>query len=157
MTKLRKAQPRGQIYIVITGSPDGGDGSDTECADEDDIDPEKMHSEVAGEVDVFFWEDVGTSHEENIEPQPKKKKVSLPNWKRIHTLDTMHLPSLSEKVVSKILQNQHQDLVNLDEYGLYVEMFSKIMDFLVLETSRWQTGIRLIPLFQSVKMTFSAF
>ena len=26
--------------IVITGHPDGGDGSDTECADEDEMDPE---------------------------------------------------------------------------------------------------------------------
>ena len=51
---MRKAQPRGQIYIVITGSPDGGDGSDTGCADEDDIDQEKMPNEVAGDVNVFF-------------------------------------------------------------------------------------------------------
>ena len=53
--------------IEITGPPDGGDGSDTECASKDDMDPEKMSNEVTGGVDVFV-EDEGTSHEENIEP-----------------------------------------------------------------------------------------
>ena len=40
--------------IIITCPPDGGDGSDTGCADEDDIDQEKMPNEVAGDVNVFF-------------------------------------------------------------------------------------------------------
>ena len=142
--------------IVITGPPDGGDGSDTECADEDEMDPEKMPNEVAGEVDVFL-EDEGTSHEENIEPEPKKKKVTLPNWKRVHTPDTTHLPSLSEKDISKILQNKHQDLINLDEYGLYVEIFSEVIDLLVLETNRYANRDKNDPSFSISENDFYKF
>ena len=43
-----------KLRKVITGPPDRGDGSDIECADEDDMDPVKMPNEVASEVDVFF-------------------------------------------------------------------------------------------------------
>ena len=50
--------------IVITGPPDGGDGSDLECCDEDELDQNQLPNEIAGEVDVFMQDD-GTSDKEN--------------------------------------------------------------------------------------------
>ena len=66
--------PTTRVDIVCTGPPDGGDGSDTECADEDDIYPEMLPNEVAGE---------GTSHEENIEPDTSHYASSVPFGKMI--------------------------------------------------------------------------
>ena len=106
---------------------------------------------------MFFLVDEGTSHEENVEPEPKKMNVTLPNWKRAHTPDIMHLSSLSEKDFSKILQNKHQYLINLDEYDLHVEIFSKAIELLVLETNSYGNRGKNDPPFSICEKDFYKF
>ena len=142
--------------IVITGPPDGGDGSDLECCDEDELDQNELPNEIAGEVDVFM-QDEGTSDKENWEPQPKKKKICPPNWKRTHTSSHFPNKSLSEKDISKIFLNRHPELINLDEYGLYMEIFSEVIELLVNETNRYANRDKNDPSFTVTHEDFCKF
>ncbi|XP_045118906.1 piggyBac transposable element-derived protein 3-like [Portunus trituberculatus] len=73
----------GDVDIVITGPPGGGDDSDIEQLDDDTlVDVEGMPEEVAGEVDVMYEE----SDEDTTAYQVsrKKQKLSVPKWKQSH-------------------------------------------------------------------------
>lgn len=69
--------------VVIVGPPEGGEDSDIEAVDDDNmVEDPCMPAEVAGEIDVFC--NVGDDEEEFEEPpQPKRAKSSV-KWKKRH-------------------------------------------------------------------------
>lgn len=137
----------GDVDIVITGPPGGGDDSDIEQLDDDTlVDVEGMPEEVAGEVDVMYEE----SDEDTTAYQVsrKKQKLSVPKWKQSHITPQVDLQKDKKKSAKQLLLKKSPELSGASEWTVFQKVFENILQHLVCETNRYATRDKNMPDFQ---------
>ena len=142
--------------IAITGPPHGGEDSDMELEDDEDLTENvELPNEIAGEVDVFYEESSSESEGEETAPsRNKKQKVTLPKWKKSHIESSGTLNGDSMQPPSKILLKNFPYLASFDEFSLYNEIFGEMIDHLVTESTKFANREKMILLFLSLKKIF---
>ena len=136
----------GDADIVITGPPEGGEGSDIEQLDDDNLqDSGTMPEEIAGEVDVIYEE---SDEDSTLETTRKKQKSSLPKWKHNHIPLQPDLQKDKQESAKQSLLNKSPDLVGASEWTVFVKVFQNMLQHLVCETNRYANRDKNMPDFQ---------
>ena len=142
--------------IAITGPPHGGEDSDMELEDDEDLTENvELPNEIAGEVDVFYEESSSESEGEETAPsRNKKQKVTLPKWKKSHIESSGASNGDSMQPPSKILLKNFPYLASVDEFSLYNEIFGEMIDHLVTESTKFANTEKNDPSFSLSKEDF---
>ena len=132
---IEVAEIIGDVDIVITGPPAGGDGSDVYQLDDDNLeDSTMMPEEDAGEVDVMYEESVDNITCEMLQ---KKQKICLPKWKQCHISSQPDLNKDKRESAKQLLLERSPDLAGASEWTLFEKAFHDMLEHLVCETNRY--------------------
>lgn len=135
----------GDIDIVITGPPAGGDGSDVEQMDDDNMeDSSIMPQEVAGEVDVMY-EETEESQDNTAFEKSQKKRKNLPTWRKRHISSQPDQHKDKRESAKQLLFEKSPDLVGASEWTIFDQVFRHMLQHLVCETNRYAKRDRNIP------------
>ena len=126
------------VSIAICGPPDGGDDSDIELENDNEMtEVENLPKEIAGEVDVFYESDSDEENNEMASSHPKKFKFDTPKWKKVH-LENKKSEVLGNPIhPATELLRKYPYLTNFDEFGIYKEIFGDLIDLLIAETTKY--------------------
>lgn len=137
---------KGDADIVITGPPAGGEGSDVEQLDDENLeDKVLMPEEVAGEVDVIYEES-----DEEFPPNSsrKKQKSSLPKWKMSHISPRIDLHEDKHESAKQLLLGKSPSLAGASEWRIFAKVFQNMLEHLVSETNKYANRDKNMPDFQ---------
>lgn len=135
----------GATDIAITGPPPGGDGSDIEQLDDDNLEENVMPKEIASEVDVFYED-----HEElveNISRKSKRNKRDLPKWKHSHIDSQPDIFQDKQESAKQKLLEKCPDLAGASEWAVFEKVFQNMLTHLVCETNKYAKRDCNIPNF----------
>ena len=136
----------GDVDIVITGPPEGGDGSDIELLDDDNLQEDgTMPDEIAGEVDLIYEE---PDEDVALQTSKKKQKSSLPKWKHDHISPQPDLQQDKHQSAKQSLLKKYPDLSGASEWTVFEKVFQGILQHLVCETNRYANRDKNMPDFQ---------
>lgn len=116
---------KGDADIVITGPSAGGEGSDVEQLDDENLgDKVLMPEEVAGEVDVIYEES-----DEDCPPNSSRKtqKSSLPKWKMSHISPRIDLHEDKRESAKQLLLGKSPSLAEASEWRIFVKVFQNML------------------------------
>lgn len=132
-------EAEGDVDIVLTGPPPGGDGSDVEDVEEDALEEaEDLPVEVAGELETITHDDVDA--ESTTPAQTKKRrKIDSRKWTDSHISSAVPPTDLaSDKAnAKKKLVNASPELTGATEWQVFQKVFQNMLDHLVVETNRY--------------------
>ncbi|KAK4328538.1 hypothetical protein Pmani_001015 [Petrolisthes manimaculis] len=119
------------VDIAIIGPPAGGDGSDVEQLDDDNLDDAReMPQEIAGEVDVMYECE---EYDEDIEvnKSSKRQRCSQTKWKHSHIIPQHDLTLDKHESAKQLLLKKCPDLAGASEWSVFCKVFVKQIHILI--------------------------
>ena len=138
--------------VVIVGPPTGGDNSDVELIDDEDLTENNiLPTEVAGEIEVIFWRRRRErSWSLTTQKQEQKKNEANPEWKKflpVRNNENIRTNEEDNIYASTRLHEEFPEVHNGTECSVFQLVFDHIIDLLVHNTNLYVSGDKMITKF----------